>query len=259
MERLLIFAGTTEGRRLAEFAEKLQVQVYVSVATEYGRESMGTYANTKIISGRMDAAEIASFLEKNQITRVVDATHPYAILVTENIRKVCREKGVPYIRCLRDTEEHDMKENENMIFVQSVKQAVSYLKNTTGNILITTGSKELAQYTELEQYQERCYARVLSTKAAIEKSIDLGFEGRHLIAMQGPFSKEMNIAMLHDTGAKYMVTKESGKIGGFGEKLEAAKTAAAKLIVVGRPRETGYNLTEVCNVLAKELTRNNTK
>ena len=86
----------------------------------------------------------------------------------------------------------------------------------------------------IEGYEKRCFARVLSTGEAVEESIRLGFRGRHLIAMQGPFSAEMNLALLHQTEARYFVTKESGKAGGFGEKLEAAKAAGAVLVAVAR-------------------------
>lgn len=102
-------------------------------------------------------------------------------------------------------------EADRVIWAQSVEDAVEYLQNTEGKILITTGSKELIKYTKLTEYKERCFARVLSTEQAVMESVALGFEGKHLIAMQGPFSKEMNVATIHQTGAKYFVTKESGK------------------------------------------------
>lgn len=131
------------------------------------------------------------------------------------------------------------------VWADSVRQAVSYLKRTTGNILITTGSKELHLYTEIEDYRQRCFARVLSTREAVEKSVDLGFEGRHLIAMQGPFSAEMNLALLKQTEASWFVTKESGTAGGFEEKLKAARLARAVPVIVGRPDETGESLETV--------------
>ena len=104
--------------------------------------------------------------------------------------------------------------------------------------------KELDKYTRLTNYKERCYARVLSVLPSMMQSIDLGFSGKHLIAMQGPFSREMNLALLHQTEAKYFVTKESGKNGGFAEKLEAAEQAGAVLLVIGRPIEEGLSVEE---------------
>ena len=136
---------------------------------------------------------------------------------------------------------------------ESVRAAAEFLRTTEGNILITTGSKELKEYTKIGNYQERCFARVLSTKAAVEESVRLGFEGKHLIAMQGPFSEELNVAMMRSVHAKWMVTKESGKAGGFGEKVSAAKKAGVGLVVIGRPAEDGISLEDGIKYLEKNF------
>ena len=142
----------------------------------------------------------------------------------------CKETQTGYIRCLREmeTSSEDLAGQEQVRdFLNLSERQPSFLSTTEGKILITTGSKELKEYTKIGNYQERCFARVLSTKAAMEESVRLGFEGKHLIAMQGPFSEEMNLALLHQTRARYFVTKESGKAGGFEEKLKAARDVYA--------------------------------
>ena len=63
----------------------------------------------------------------------------------------------------------------------------------------------------------------------------LGFEGRHIIAMQGPFSEEMNLAQLREYGCAYLVTKDGGAAGGFSEKIKAAHRAGAAAVVIDRP------------------------
>ena len=230
MKRILIFSGTTEGRRITEFLDGRNVKVYVSAATEYGKECTGEHENAEVFFGRMDQKQMAG-----------------------EIRRACEISGVQYLRCLREKMEAVPDEADRVIWAQSVEDAVEYLQNTEGKILITTGSKELIKYTKLTEYKERCFARVLSTEQAVMESVALGFEGKHLIAMQGPFSKEMNVATIHQTGAKYFVTKESGKAGGFGEKVQAAKETGAVLVAVGRPKETGRTFSEVCKWLEKNL------
>ena len=126
---------------------------------------------------------------------------------------------------------------------------MEYLRHTQGNILIATGSKELHLYTAIEGYEKRCFARVLSTGEAVEESVRLGFKGRNLIAMQGPFSAEMSVALLHQTEATYFVSKESGKAGGFEEKVKAARETGAVLVVVGRPEEEGETLGDVTRMM----------
>ena len=262
-KKILIFAGTTEGRQLAEYTKQNGIPCIVSAATEYGRELLEEDLGQgesgeilKIICGRMDRQEMEEFFRKEQIGLVIDATHPFAVLVTENIRQACENCGTEYVRCLRDPEEKVSEEKIPgqtcaVICVKSVDEAVDYLEQTQGNILITTGSKELKKYTRLTDYKERCYARVLSVLPSVTQSIELGFSGSHLIAMQGPFSGEMNLALLHQTGAKYFVTKESGKNGGFEEKLGAAERAGAVLIVIGRPEEQGICVEEVCKKMSQ--------
>ena len=205
----------------------------------------------------LNEEELKTFLTEKKIECVVDATHPFAKIVTENIVNACKETQTGYIRCLRETETsgEDLAGQEQVRVFESVRAAAEFLRTTEGNILITTGSKELKEYTKIGNYLERCFARVLSTKAAVEESVRLGCEGKHLIAMQGPFSEEMNLALLHQTRARYFVTKESGKAGGFEEKLKAAKNAGAVLIVIGRPQEIGRSVQEVCHFIESSFVK----
>lgn len=259
---VLIFAGTTEGRLLAEYASEKKIPCYVSTATEYGKSLLTGLAGIETISGKIDEEQICRFLSEKQIRLVVDATHPFAVLATSNISHACQRCGAEYIRCLREkspdlkrdkkyTSDPESSDSEGVIPVLSVKAAAEYLKGTSGNILIATGSKELRYYTEIPGYRERCFARVLSTKEAVEESIALGFKGRHLIAMQGPFSTEMNLALLKQVNAKYFVTKDSGKAGGFEQKITAAEKAGAVSVIVGRPPEKGESVESVEQKLAQ--------
>jgi precorrin-6A/cobalt-precorrin-6A reductase len=251
-KRILVFAGTTESHLVISALLDMPVKVYISVATEYGRMSFSQWPDAEVISGRMDIHAIQCFIREKNIDVVIDATHPFAKVVTANISAACKAFPVDYIRCLRDESELKSEIDSGKIFMaDSVKEAVNYLQHTTGNIFIATGSKELAEYTKLENYQERCYARVLSVRESIEESLRLGFIGCHLIAMQGPFSKELNTAMLNYSKASYFVTKESGKAGGFDEKLLAASETGTELVVVGRPQEYGQSVDEVCAYLRK--------
>ena len=250
---ILIFAGTTEGRLLAEYASAHGIGCFVSVATEYGKDLLGDLEHVTVLAGRMDEKQIKAFIEENRIRLVIDATHPFAQAATANIREACEEAAVHlpvrYVRCVRQDGGSACGKAGDMVSVGSVPEAVAYLRETTGNILIATGSKELHLYTAIEDYRERCFARVLSTGPSVAESVRLGFEGSHLIAMQGPFSTEMNLALLRQTEAAYFVTKETGRAGGFDEKLEAASKAGAVLVVVGRPEEDGESLDAAKEIL----------
>ena len=249
---ILIFAGTTEGRNLAQYLGRCQIFCHVCVATEYGEALIEESEYLKVHTGRLMADEMAQFIQKEQIDFVVDATHPYAVAVSENIVWACREKNVFYQRLLRSSISIDEKE-DNIIFADSVEEAAEFLKTTSGNILVTTGSKELSKFTVIEDYQERIYARVLSTPEVVKACVQMGITGNHLICMQGPFSKEMNVAMMHQVNAAYLVTKESGKAGGFEEKIHAAKEAGVKIVLIGRPKqEEGLPLEQVKKMILEK-------
>ncbi len=246
--KILIFAGTTEGRELFACLCRAGADVHVSVATEYGK-SLFHGSEKRIFCGRMDAADIESLLEKNGYTLVVDATHPYAAQVTQNIKAACAAKETAYLRLLRPAGDY-----EDVILCGSVTQAADYLKEHEGNVLCTIGSKELAELTALSGYASRVFARILSVPESIEKALALGFSGKNLICMQGPFSCELNAAMLRQYDCSYLLTKNSGGAGGFEEKLEAAQRAGAKVILIDRPvQEEGCSYEEILALFSEQF------
>lgn len=250
MSEILIFAGTTEGRLLAEFLNRQKVPACVCVATEYGGQLLEENTYLEISHTRLNQEQMQQLIAEKQIQMTVDATHPYAAEVSANIRHACEETGCEYIRLLR-SETHTSE--ENMVCVESVEEAVEFLKGTEGNILATTGSKELHKYTAIPGFAERVFARVLSTPEVAKHCADLGFTGKHLICMQGPFSEELNTALLRQFDARWLVTKEAGKNGGYEEKIRAARRADAKVVLIGRPvKETGMSLEEVERYLVQK-------
>lgn len=246
-KQVIIFAGTTEGRTISEYLASYKVPVTACVATEYGETLLTENEYLKVHAGRMDQEEIAAFIREKGAELVIDATHPYAAVVSENVAAACEREQVDYVRLIRGSSAESV---DQAVLVGSVDEAVEYLKKTEGNILATTGSKELFKYTQIPGFEKRVFARVLSTGEVAAACEKLGFVGKNLICMQGPFSEALNIAMLHQFDCKYLVTKETGKAGGFEEKLHAAKAAGATLVLVGRPPEQkGYSYDEVLEMM----------
>lgn len=244
---VLIFAGTTEGRELVNYCRKEGIMAEVVVATDYGKELIEESGGIRVSAGRLDEAHMVQKMQENAFDLVLDATHPYAREASDNIRRAAAETSVPYLRvCRRESDASDG------IHVGSVEEAVEFLSHTKGNVLAVTGSKELSKYRKLADYRTRVYPRILPDAQTIMDCMELGFERKNLICMQGPFSQELNEAMLHQTNAQWMVTKEGGREGGFDEKMRAARQAGAQLIVVGRPsREEGYSLPQIYDYLKK--------
>lgn len=248
MCNILIFGGTTEGRQIAEFCADNKISAYVSSATEYGTKLIEKSVYLSVLTGRMNREEMERFIMENNIRLVIDATHPYASAVTANITQACQKKSVRYLRVIRCSDSRKIKGR----YFDSTGDAAEYLRKTEGKILITTGSKELKKYCCIENYSERCAVRILPAEKAAMNCKSLGFA--HIIAEKGPFSEESNIRQLKDFGAAYLVTKESGAVGGFYEKVSAAEKCGAELLIIRRPAETesGVTVTEVEKLLLTE-------
>lgn len=243
MYKICVFAGTTEGRELVDFlCSQEKFRVFACVATEYGQTLLEERKNLTISAARLTEQEMAALFLREEFDLVVDATHPYASAVTENIAAACANTGAEYLRLLR----LGSALPEDCIFVEDIPATVDYLNGTDGRILLTTGSKELKRYTSLTDFENRVYARVLPMEESLHLCAEAGMKQDHIIAMQGPFSCQMNAATLQMTGAKFLVTKDTGKPGGFDEKIAAAKMAGAKLVVIGRPpQKEGLSYSQI--------------
>ena len=171
-------------------------------------------------------------------TLCIDATHPYALEVSKNIREACAETGVPYRRLLRGE-----SAAEGAVSFATCAEAAAYLAGTEGNILLAIGSKELAAFAGL--LLERLYPRVLPSHEALSACEALGVPHRNIIAMQGPFSQELNAALMRQKEIRFLVTKDGGAVGGFPEKAAAARETGARLILLRRPEEDGESLEEI--------------
>ena len=242
--KIAVFAGTTEGRVLASRLAGSQVAADVFVATEYGKEEIPKAENLQVHDGRVDEIQMEELFREKKYDLILDATHPFAVVVTKNIREAAEKTGTPLLRILRDknsertnvriaktgsrTLEDDNQKNRNtesdmempgetageetasisdgsdcrIITVENIQSAVDFLKTTEGPVFVTTGSKELSAFLALPDWETRIYARVLSMPEVVKTCADMGFYGSHLIAMQGPFAEDLNVAMMKAVNAK---------------------------------------------------------
>ena len=239
MKKLLIFAGTTEGRMLAQAMAEKGFAVTASVATGYGREVLPQGENLTVLTGRLDEGAMEGLLEKEGFCQVVDATHPYAQDVTRNIRQACEKVGTPYLRLLRP----GSLLPSDALQANDTKEAARLLENMPGNVLLTTGSKELGVFASVTGFDSRFFARMLPMGTAVEEAAALGLPRGHIIAMQGPFTKELNVALIHQYHIDILVTKDGGTPGGFAEKCQAAQEGGARLLLIGRPPEEAGSMS----------------
>ena len=236
-EKVLIFGGTTEGRVIAGELTARGVSVTVSTATAEGASEL-TGISCGVITGRLDSCEMEDVIKDFGL--VVDATHPYAVEVTKNIKTACEKAGKKYVRIVRKTS----FEGPGIVF-DDQDDAAGYLKDKNGNIMLTTGSSALSSYRGIDPL--RLFPRVLPTREALEECGKTGIPVKNIIAMEGPFTEELNAALIKQFNIKFVVTKDGGPEGGFPEKAAAALAAGAELIVIGRKQEEGMTAEEFLN------------
>ena len=243
--RAVVFSGTTEGRAFSKQLGALGADVLVSVATDLGAEEQGSAPGVTVRAGRLEPEEMTALLQGADLC--IDATHPYAVEVTEHIRAAAEAAGLPVLRLVRQPDGGELCRR-----AKDMAGAADMLEQMPGHVLLTTGSKELPHFAR-PGLAERCYPRVLPMADSLERCLTLGFPPKNIICMQGPFSRELNVALLRQYHIQTLVTKDTGGYGGFREKAEAAREAGCALLVVERPsRETGLTLEEIQKKLMEE-------
>lgn len=240
---ILIFGGTTEGRLLAQVLSQRGCSATVSVATPLGAQELAGLSGITPLVGRKTTAEMAALLK--HFDRCVDATHPYAVEVSRNIRAACEAAEVPLRRLLREESACQMGH-----WVESPEEAARWLAERPGNVLLAIGAKGLSAFQNLER--DRLFPRVLPVVESILACQEAGIPTKNIIALHGPFSQDLNRAMLEQYHIRYLVTKDGGRAGGFEEKAAAAREAGAELVVIGRPPETGDSLEEILSWLTQD-------
>ena len=232
MKKVLVFAGTTEGRELAELLADSNIKCSVCVATDYALELMND-KRLDVHCGRLTEEEMEVLMRDGKFDVVVDATHPYAQIVSQNVRQAADMESISLIRLRRSTESAE----EGFVSFKTHEECSAWLSFQTGNILLTTGSKDLGSYAKNETIKNHLFVRVLPGEESIRLCTANGITGRQIIAMQGPFSAQMNECILREYSINWMVTKISGHAGGFEEKVEAAKKAGVGVCAILPPSE----------------------
>ena len=167
--RLVVFSGTSEGHALCRFLSARGAVADVYVATEYGAAVMEPMPGIAVHEGRLDADGIAALVDAE--TLLVDATHPYAAAVTDNLRAACARTGAQYERLLRPA-----LDAAGVAAVPDTAAAVAWLNAHPGKVLLTTGSKELEAYTAVEGWRERLLDRgILIRSCADFQGLGPGF------------------------------------------------------------------------------------
>ena len=229
-----VLAGTKEGREIIRLLREAGTEVLATAITAYGGDLLAAEGSAATVVRALSQPEMAELIRERGIRAVVDATHPFARSASENARGACHEANIPYIRYER--EPASLPDHPLLIRVPDVDAAAARAARAGGVIFLTTGSNTLEAFLRAARERgRRVVARVLPDPGVLSRCLALGFSPRDIIAMQGPFSRELNRILYLEYGASVVVTKESGDIGGVAAKVEAALDLSLPVVVIDRP------------------------
>ena len=235
---IFVASGTQDGRELVRRLCAAGYDVAASVVSSYGEQLLAaqrTAGGGKLIINDtpLDEQGLLDFFKEHDIRLFVDATHPYAVNVSRNAMTASALAGLPYIRYERDVTDISY---ENVHLAHSYEEACETCARLGKTVFLTTGSRNLERFVKAPALRDcTLIARVLPTAEVVELCEKLGLSPAQIIAMQGPFSREMNRSMYEKYGADVIVTKNSGMVGGTDEKFQAAEDLGLPVLVIDRP------------------------
>lgn len=237
---ILFLAGTSDARELAVQLMQAGHDLIATVVTDSAAASLQE-ANVPYHVGRLTEQQMVELIEERQVKTVVDASHPYAEEASKTAMTAAKSIGIPYIRYERPQQSFV---NPLVTEVETYEEAAKVASTHTGTIMLTTGSKTLATFTKQLLHNEniRLVCRMLPNKENMDKCDALGVRQRDIIAIQGPFSKALNLALYEQYNTTLTITKESGKVGSVDEKMDAALELGIPVILIKRPKIQYENL-----------------
>ncbi len=237
--RLLLFAGTYHGRKLCEQLLEAGAVVYVSSYSQMGDERLPDHPNCHRLIGPVDSTILEGWNAQWSLDAIIDATHPYAIGIRTMLVDWAKEqeKKEPsqriHIPMLRYERPESIRGSEGSFF-DSMEELCSYVRKKDGNILFTTG---IRQIPEIMKYlpQERLIFRILDAEGSIQEALKAGLDFEQLVIANPPFSQEDTGRLMGIHDIKYVVTKDGGVVGGTREKVAACQGYGAELLILRRP------------------------
>lgn len=222
---ILVFGGTTEGRKAAEVLEEAGKAYYYSTRSDGQKIDL---VHGIHLTGGMEVPEMIDCCREHGIRLIIDAAHPFAEDLHRNLLFLAKHIHAPIIRYDRIYPPHD----SSLIWCKDYDDAVRQLEaQHISRLLALTGVNTIGRLQPFWKKHDHCWFRILNRRAS------------HFIAMANRFPEERLVYYETDDTAdlirqlrpEAIITKESGLSGGFNEKVEAARRAGLKVFVVERP------------------------
>ncbi len=229
MTRLLVIAGTADAVQFVA-GQPAEVEILATTFSQLGADCLAPRPGLRLHSGALDLAGFAALLAAEQPDFVVDLSHPFAVEVSRNAKAAAARQGVEYLRF-----ERQASEAEGCLHFADFAAAAAACQQIEGNILLTIGSKNLAPFSCLPDFQQRFYLRVLAESRILQELEAMHIDPGHIFAMKGVASVELNVALARQCQAAAIVSKDSGRTGGVPQKLAPAQQLGIPLLLIDRP------------------------
>ena len=218
---ILVFGGTTEGRKAVEVLEEGGSPYFYSTKT--GEQDI-TLHHGQRIDGALDEEAMRAFCQAQHICLIVDAAHPFASQLHQTIAQVSEALNIPAIRYERIYPERDPE----ITWIDDYSQ----IPRDIHSLLATTGVQSISKLKPLEAEGIRIYYRILQRESSIALALKQGASPEQLCYYEVPQDIPVE--------AETILLKESGISGGFPEKVEAAKSRGMRIIALKRPETLAF-------------------
>ncbi|MDY6940663.1 MAG: cobalt-precorrin-6A reductase [Cyanobacteriota bacterium] len=230
LDRIWLIGGTRESREIATALAEHRIPIAISVTTQTARSlySESPYLNIRV--GKLDRDSIEQFLRQERIRGILDASHPYAMAVSELATTAAEEYQLPYLRFERPA----LEDEEHVLHLPSFNDLLGGDDLRSERVLLVVGYQILPRF---QPWQERStlFARLLPSQIALETALAAGFTPDRLIALRPPVSAELEAALWRQWQITMVVAKASGKAGGEDVKRQVAAELGVKLVIIDRP------------------------
>ena len=232
---VMVMAGTKDAANIIKkLSSTNKFKILATTTTSYGADIAKTAGADKVISKGLKLDELVEVIKTNDISVLIDATHPFAAIATHNAIESSNITKIKYLRFERPLE--DLNENDLIHEVSSFEEAALKSEELTkGRVLHLAGVSTLKPVIEKID-SSRLFARVLPSVDSIQECINMGLKQENIIAMQGVFSKKFNRILFEEYDISLIITKESGETGGTLSKISAAVELGLDVVLVTRPK-----------------------
>jgi precorrin-6A/cobalt-precorrin-6A reductase len=232
-QTVLLLSGTSEGPILAQALLDAGFDVLATVTRVEARVHLfgDMLQRIRVETRGFTEESLHAFLRQGGAALVLDATHPYAVRITQIASSVCARLSVPYVRYQRPDWEPPA---ETTVYATGYAEAAALLPELGSRILLTLGAKQLKHFAHLHD-RLMLVARVLPSPVSVQQALDAGFTQDRILALRPPFSQAFNTSLLREYAIEVLVTKASGAAGGVVEKVLAAHELGLTTLMIHRP------------------------